>query len=209
MGTQIQDAELDDAALRRLPGQRRPPDAVRARRDPQHPPRVPRRRRRLRRSRTRSSRPGLRLEEWGLGEQTLEHNRAAAALAREMCDEFATADWPRFVAGSIGPTGMLPSGNDPTLSAITYPRAGRAVPRADHRRCSPAAPTCCMIETMQDILETRAAITGARRAFAEAGRAVPLQVSVALDVTGRMLLGTDIGAVARDPPRHEGRHHRH
>ena len=49
---------------------------------------------------------------------------------------------------------------------------------------------------MQDILELRAAITGARRAFAEAGRAVPIQAQVALDVTGRMLLGTDIAAVA-------------
>ena len=99
------------------------------------------------------------------------------------------------MAGSIGPTGMLPSGNDPTLSAITLPGAGRAVPRAGHGLLAGGA-DLLQIETMQDILETRAAITGARRAFAEAGRAVPLQVSVALDVTGRMLLGTDIGAVA-------------
>ena len=49
---------------------------------------------------------------------------------------------------------------------------------------------------MQDILETRAAVQGARLAFEDAGRRVPLQVSVALDVTGRMLLGTDIAAVA-------------
>ena len=52
-----------------------------------------------------------------------------------------------------------------------------------------------MIETQQDILETRAAIDGARGGVPELGRTVPLQVQVALDVTGRMLLGTDIGAV--------------
>ena len=53
----------------------------------------------------------------------------------------------------------------------------------------------------QDILETRAAVQGCRLAFADAGRRVPLQAQVALDVTGRMLLGTDIAAVADDPAR--------
>src|SRR5438445_486470 len=52
-----------------------------------------------------------------------------------------------------------------------------------------------LIETQQDILETRAAIHGCRLAFADLGRRVPIQAQVALDQTGRMLLGTDIGAV--------------
>src|SRR4051794_31196880 len=49
---------------------------------------------------------------------------------------------------------------------------------------------------MQDVLELRAAIHGSRLAFQQAGRAGPIQAQVALDVTGRMLLGTDIAAVA-------------
>jgi len=53
-----------------------------------------------------------------------------------------------------------------------------------------------VIETQQDILETKAAIHGARRAFAKAQRGVPVQVQVSLDTNGRMLLGTDVGAVA-------------
>src|SRR5436305_3454355 len=61
-----------------------------------------------------------RLHEWGLGEHTEEINVNAARLARAACDKFATADRPRFVAGSMGPTGMLPSSSDPVLSKITY-----------------------------------------------------------------------------------------
>ena len=52
--------------------------------------------------------------------RTHEINHAAARLAREAADEFSTAERPRFVAGSMGPTGMLPSSDDPSLSNITY-----------------------------------------------------------------------------------------
>ena len=103
---------------------------------------------------------------------------------------------------------MLPSGNDPTLSAITYAELVELF-REQATALLAGGVDLLLIETMQDILETRAAITGARRAFAEAGRRVPLQVQVALDVTGRMLLGTDIGAVAAILARHAGRRHRH
>ena len=137
----------------------------------------------------------IRLEEWGLDDATREQNVAAARIAREVADEFATGDWPRFVAGSVGPTGMLPSGNDPTLSAITYPQLV-ALFREQAGALLEGGVDLLQIETMQDILETRAAVHGARLAFEDAGRRVPLQVSVALDVTGRMLLGTDIAAVA-------------
>src|SRR5689334_10321449 len=61
-----------------------------------------------------------RLREWGIEEKTRELNVAAAKLARAACDKFATPERPRFVAGSIGPTGMLPSSSDPVLSNITF-----------------------------------------------------------------------------------------
>jgi 5-methyltetrahydrofolate--homocysteine methyltransferase len=61
-----------------------------------------------------------RLAEWGIGEHTHELNVTAARLARAACDVYATPDHPRFVAGSIGPTGMLPSSDDPVLGAITF-----------------------------------------------------------------------------------------
>src|SRR6267378_5100108 len=63
----------------------------------------------------------LRLEEWGLADKTHAINFAGAAIARRECDVWEARDGrPRFVAGSIGPTGMLPSSDDPTLSNITY-----------------------------------------------------------------------------------------
>ncbi len=61
-----------------------------------------------------------RLEEWGIGEKVRDINVMAARLARVACDKYATPERPRFVAGSIGPTGMLPSSDDPALSAITF-----------------------------------------------------------------------------------------
>src|SRR4051812_452007 len=56
----------------------------------------------------------LKLEEWGLGEHTLEINTKAAEIAREAAGE------ERFVAGSIGPTGHLPASDDPTLGNMPF-----------------------------------------------------------------------------------------
>ena len=62
----------------------------------------------------------LKLDEYGLGTLTHEINLTAARLARRLADSYSTPEQPRFVAGSIGPTGMLPSSSDPLLSNITY-----------------------------------------------------------------------------------------
>src|SRR5438034_8795207 len=52
------------------------------------------------------------LDEYGLGHLTREINLTAARLARRLADTYSTPEQPRFVAGSIGPTGFLPSSND-------------------------------------------------------------------------------------------------
>ena len=63
----------------------------------------------------------IRLEEWGLGDRTYELNYAAARLARKVADRYEARDGRRrFVAGSIGPTGKLPSSDEPSLSDITF-----------------------------------------------------------------------------------------
>jgi 5-methyltetrahydrofolate--homocysteine methyltransferase len=136
----------------------------------------------------------LKLDEYGLGERTVELNRQAAALARGLADEFSTADWPRFVAGSMGPTGMLPSSDDPTLGNMTYDELA-AIFAEQAQGLVEGGCDLLLIETSQDILEVKAAIAGIRRYFAAAGRWVPIQAQVTLDTSGRMLLGTDIGAV--------------
>src|ERR1051326_7667940 len=141
----------------------------------------------------------LRLTEWGLGERTFEINCAGARLARRECDAFEARDGfsfrkPRFVAGSIGPSGLLPGSDDPALSNITFARLVDVFAEQAEALITGGA-DLLIIETQQDILETKAVIHGARQAFAKAGRRVPLQVQVTLDVNGRMLLGTDVGAV--------------
>jgi 5-methyltetrahydrofolate--homocysteine methyltransferase len=135
----------------------------------------------------------LRLAEWGAAERTHELNATAAALARSVCDEFATPERPRFVAGSVGPTGFLPSSDDPSLGNITFEELVEAF-REQVRGLVEGGADLLIVETAQDILEVKASIHGARRAFADLGRAVPIQAQVTLDVSGRMLLGTDIGA---------------
>ncbi len=131
----------------------------------------------------------LKLEEWGLGEHTLEINTKAAEIARRA----AGAD--RFVAGSIGPTGFLPASTDPTLGDISFGRLVEVFAEQAGGLVEGGA-DLIIIETAQDILEVKAAIFGAREAFAATGRRLPIQTSVSLLPNGgKMLLGTDIQAV--------------
>ena len=134
-----------------------------------------------------------RLEEWGLLDKFFELNVAAARLAREACDKYATPERPRFVAGSMGPTGMLPSSSDPTLSQITFEELARNY-YEQGRALVEGGVDVLLIETAQDILEVKAAVAGLERLFAEIGRRVPVQTQVTLDTSGRMLLGTDIAS---------------
>src|SRR6266496_4445606 len=136
----------------------------------------------------------LKLDEYGLGALTHEVNLAAARLARHIADSYSTSKLPRFVAGSIGPTGMLPSSNDPLLSNITYQQLAEIF-QEQAAALLEGGVDVLLIETSQDILEVRAAITGIHRAMRQVGRTVPIQAQVSLDTSGRMLLGTDIAAV--------------
>jgi 5-methyltetrahydrofolate--homocysteine methyltransferase len=137
----------------------------------------------------------LRLGEWGQAERTLELNRAGAALARRLCDEYSTDGHPRFVAGSMGPTGYLPSSSDPTLSNITFAELVETFAEQAQGLIEGGS-DLLIIETAQDILEVKAAIFGSREAFARTGVTLPLHASVSLlDSSGTMLLGTQAGAV--------------
>ncbi len=135
----------------------------------------------------------LTLGEYGLAERVNEINRAAAALARRLADEYSTPEQPRFVAGSIGPSGKLPSADDPELSNVTFDDL-QALFYEQALGLIQGWADLLLIETSQDILEVRAAIAGIEQAFAETGITLPIQAQVTLDTTGRMLLGTDISA---------------
>ncbi len=137
----------------------------------------------------------LRLEEWGLAERTAELNIAAARLARRVADRYAAQDGrPRYVAGSIGPTGKLPSSDDPALANITFD----ALSDMFYEQASAliaGGVDVLLVETSVDILEVKAALDGIRRAKRETGSGVAVQAQIFLDLSGRMLLGTEVPAV--------------
>jgi 5-methyltetrahydrofolate--homocysteine methyltransferase len=135
------------------------------------------------------------LKEYGLEDKVHEITRAAATLARRAADEFSTSDKPRFVVGTIGPTGKLPSSEDPELSNVSFDELVD-IAREQAVGLIEGGSDAIVLETSQDLLELKASIFGAHKAFAETGKRVPIQAQVTLDTTGRMLLGTDITAVA-------------
>lgn len=136
----------------------------------------------------------LRLEEWGLADQTHAVNVAAAQLARRVADRFAAQDGrPRFVAGSIGPTGKLPSSDDPALADISFAQLSDIFYEQASALIEGGADVL-LVETSVDILEVKAALDGIRRAKQALASNVAVQAQIFLDLSGRMLLGTDIPA---------------
>ena len=133
----------------------------------------------------------LKLDEYGYGHQTIEFNKKIAQLAVEVCSEFSGK--PRYVIGSMGPTGFLPSSNDPDLGkkplseirdAFALQAEGLILGGVD----------ALLIETSQDILEVKLAIEGCQDAIKKTGKKVPIIANVTLDKYGKMLLGTNIQA---------------
>src|SRR5436853_4913952 len=104
----------------------------------------------------------LKLDEWGLEEHTEEINTKAAQIARKAAGEH------RFVAGSIGPTGVLPASDDPTLGQIQFPELFKVFEEQAHALIKGGADVI-IIETAQDILEVKAAILATREAMKTAG----------------------------------------
>ncbi len=131
----------------------------------------------------------IKLDEYGFGDKTVELNKKNAELARSVCDEFS--DRQRFVIGSMGPTGYLPSSNDPDLGqkplseireAFELQAEGLILGTAD----------ALLIETSQDILEVKLAIEASHNAIEKTGKKVTLIGNVTLDQYGKMLLGTNV-----------------
>ena len=136
----------------------------------------------------------LKLDEYGLGHRTYEVNFKAAITARRAAERFSGDGRPRFVAGSIGPTGMLPSSSDPALGNIT----GDALERIFFEQAEglvEGGVDAIIIETQQDMLELRAAVLAADACRKASLRDVFLIAQPTLiDANGRMLLGTDVGS---------------
>jgi 5-methyltetrahydrofolate--homocysteine methyltransferase len=135
------------------------------------------------------------LAEYGIADRIFELSEAGARLAREVAEEFSTLEWPRFVLGSVGPGTKLPTLGHAPFAAL------RDAYEQGVRGLLVGGVDAVIVETCQDVLQAKSAIIGARRAMAAEGRRVPLIAQVAVETTGTMLLGTEIGAalVALEP----------
>jgi 5-methyltetrahydrofolate--homocysteine methyltransferase len=134
------------------------------------------------------------MAEYKLRDRVIEINETAAKLARRLADEYASrSTQPRFVAGSIGPSGKLPSTSDPELSNVSFDELVDVF-REQAVGLIRGGVDVLLIETSQDILEVKAAIIGCHKAMDETQIYLPLQAQITLDTTGRMLLGTDVNA---------------
>ncbi|MEU6641631.1 methionine synthase [Saccharomonospora sp. NPDC046836] len=128
------------------------------------------------------------LAEYDIADRIFELAEAGARLARETADEFATSERPRFVLGSVGPGTKLP-----TLGHAPFATLREAYAE-EVRGLLAGGADAVIVETTQDILQTKASIIGAHRAMAAEGRRVPVIASITVETTGTMLLGTEVGA---------------
>jgi len=124
------------------------------------------------------------LAEYGIAERTYELARRSAGIARDVAAGYSD----RFVAGSLGPGTKIAS-----LGQIGFAELRDGYAEAA-RGLLDGGVDLFVVETVQDLLQAKAAIIGCRRAMTDTGRAVPLQVQVTIETTGRMLMGTEIGA---------------
>ncbi|MFE9554795.1 methionine synthase [Streptomyces sp. NPDC006692] len=129
------------------------------------------------------------LGEYDISERTFELSESGARIAREVADEFtASSGQRRWVLGSMGPGTKLP-----TLGHIGYTTLRDGF-QANAEGLIAGGSDALIVETTQDLLQTKAAILGARRAMEACGTDLPLLCSLAFETTGTMLLGSEIGA---------------
>ena len=128
------------------------------------------------------------LAEYGIPERAHELGLASAQIARRVADEYTSPGSPKFVAGSIGPGTKFP-----TLGQITYDELSASYEELAYALLEGGV-DLLLVETMFDLLSGKAAINACHRAMARHGRIVPIQAQVTIELTGRMLPGTEIGA---------------
>ncbi|UYZ12035.1 methionine synthase [Brevibacillus sp. WF146] len=129
------------------------------------------------------------LAEYDVAEKDLEINIAAARLAREAADAYSTPEWPRYVAGSMGPTTKTLS----LTGGVTFEELVEAYYR-QAKGLLIGGVDALLLETSQDTLNVKAGGIGIRRAFAELGREVPVMVSGTIEPMGTTLAGQTVEA---------------
>ena len=133
----------------------------------------------------------IKLDEYGFGDQTVEFNKKIAQIAVGACSEYT--DKPRYVIGSMGPSGYLPSSNDPDLGQKPLDEIKDAFV-LQARGLIEGGVDALLIETSQDILEVKLVIEACHQAMDKTEKKVPIIANITLDQYGKMLLGTNIQA---------------
>ena len=131
----------------------------------------------------------IKLDEYGFGDQTIDFNKKIATMAFDVCQEYS--DKPRYVIGSMGPTGYLPSSNDPDLGQISLDEILQAF-ELQAEGLILGGVDALLIETSQDILEVKLVIEACHNAIKKTGKKIPIISNTTLDQYGKMLLGTNI-----------------
>lgn len=129
------------------------------------------------------------LAEYDLASQAYYLNKKAALLAKRVAAEFSTPEKPRFVAGSMGPTTKLPTLGHIDFDTMQASFAEQAEGLYD------GGVDLFIIETCQDVLQIKAALNAVESVFQRKGERRPVMVSVTMETTGTMLVGSDISAV--------------
>lgn len=130
------------------------------------------------------------LAEYGLQDRVEEINRAAAQLALDAARRWSTSEWPRFVAGSMGPTTKTLA----VTGGVTFQQLADSY-YEQAKALLEGGVDVLLLETIQDTLNVKAASIGIRRAFAELGREVPLLLSGTIEPMGTTLAGQNIEAL--------------
>ncbi|MEL6776807.1 MAG: methionine synthase [Cyanobacteria bacterium J06597_16] len=128
------------------------------------------------------------LAEYDLSDRAYELNQKAAALARKAADDYSTAEKPRFVAGSIGPGTKLP-----TLGHVDFDTLREAYLEQVEGLVDGGV-DLIIVETCQDVLQIKAALTAIEEIFEKKEKRLPLMVSVTVEAMGTMLVGSEISA---------------
>ena len=128
------------------------------------------------------------LAEYGIEDRIEELALAGAQVARQVADDFSTDEKPRYVLGSVGPGTKLPSLGHEKFSVLRDAYQKQTVGLLN------GGVDAILIETAQDLLQAKSAVIGAKRAMKSLEIYVPIIVSVTIETTGTMLLGSEIGA---------------
>ncbi|WP_070121282.1 methionine synthase [Bacillus marinisedimentorum] len=129
------------------------------------------------------------LAEYDIADRAYELNVESAKLARQAADEFSTDEWPRFVAGSMGPTTKTLS----VTGGSTFEKMADAY-EEQARGLIDGGADLLLLETSQDMLNVKAGFNSIARAFEKTGKKIPLMLSGTIEPMGTTLAGQNIEA---------------